>query len=265
LTASTVKIMQDGVIENGTAAMLDDYLDLSGNPTDNSGLSYLDPDDLRAAVVALNDLGFQVHVHAIGDRGVREALDAFAAARATGGEGHRRHTIAHLQVVHPDDVPRFADLGVVANAQPYWAMYEAQMVDLTLPVLGPQRSGWQYPWASLARTGARLAFGSDWPVSTPDPLAGIDVAVNRADPEKRGTTTPFLPDERLSLDAAIAAATSGSAYLHHLDDRTGVIAAGMAADLAAVDAPLFGPDAVPPAEASVTLTMVGGDVVHRTI
>ena len=265
LTASTVKIMQDGVIENGTAAMLDDYLDLSGNPTDNSGLSYLDPDDLRAAVVALNDLGFQVHVHAIGDRGVREALDAFAAARATGGEGHRRHTIAHLQVVHPDDVPRFADLGVVANAQPYWAMYEAQMVDLTLPVLGPQRSGWQYPWASLARTGARLAFGSDWPVSTPDPLAGIDVAVNRADPEKRGTTTPFLPDERLSLDAAIAAATSGSAYLHHLDDRTGVIAAGMAADLAVVDAPLFGPDAVPPAEASVTLTMVGGDVVHRTI
>lgn len=138
------------------------------------------------------------------------------------------------------------------------------MTDLTLPVLGPQRSGWQYPWASLRRSGARLAFGSDWPVSSPDPLQGIAVAVERRGADTPPDAGPLLPNERLTLDEALAAATRGSAWPHQLDDRTGVIAPGMAADLAAVDAPLLGDDAVPPADTHVALTVVGGQIVHRT-
>ncbi|HSK95435.1 MAG TPA: amidohydrolase [Euzebyales bacterium] len=263
LTASTVKIMQDGVVENATAAMLDPYLDASGVPTGDVGLSYVAPTLLAEAVTRLDRLGFQVHVHAIGDRAIREALDAFAAARRAGGTGDRRHTIAHVQVVDPDDLPRFADLDVVVTAQPLWAQPEPQMTDLTLPVLGHRRGGWQYPWASLLRSGAPLAFGSDWPVSSADPLQGIAVAIDRIGPDTPGGAQPFLPAERLTLDEALRAATSGSAHLHHLDDRTGTIAVGKEADLTVVGAPLFGDGACPPAEARVVLTLVAGETVYR--
>jgi predicted amidohydrolase YtcJ len=261
LVASTVKIMQDGVIENGTAAMLDPYLDLDGRPTANSGLRYVDTALLCEAVTRLDALGFQVHVHAIGDAAVRDALDAFAAARRAGGTG-ARHTIAHLQVIQPDDLPRFAELGVIANAQPYWAQLEPQMTSLTLPVLGPTRANLQYPWASLLAHGATLAFGSDWPVSTADPLWGIEVAVDRTDPEHR-EQTPFLPEQRVSLDAALHAATRGSAIVQDLDRTTGAVAPGMAADLAVLDGPLFGLDPRAPADLRVMLTMVDGEVVHQ--
>jgi hypothetical protein len=264
LAASTVKIMQDGVVENATAAMIEPYLDLSGAPTDRTGLSHVAPDLLAEAITRLDGLGFQVHVHAIGDRAIREGLDAFAAACPRDGAGDRRHTIAHVQVVHPDDLPRFAALDVVVTAQPLWAQLEPQMTELTLPVLGPRRSAWQYPWASLVRSGATLAFGSDWPVSSADPLQGIAVAIDRIGPDTPDGAGPFLPDERLTLDQALTAATRGSAYLHHLDDRTGTIEVGMAADLTVVGAPLFGRDACPPAEAQVVLTMVNGEIVHRT-
>jgi hypothetical protein len=262
LTATTVKIMLDGVVENGTAALLDPYLDLSGTPTVQRGLSYLAPDLLDQAVARLDALGFGVHVHAIGDRAIREALDAFAAARRANGISRRRHTIAHVQVVHPDDLPRFAALDVVVNAQPLWAQPEPQMTELTLPVLGPERGRTQYPWASLLRSGAALAFGSDWPVSSPDPLLGVAVAVDRRGPDTPPGAGAFLPGERLTLDQALTAATRGSADLHHLD-QTGVIAPGMAADIAVVDAPLVGDGARSPAGAQVVLTMVEGRIVHR--
>ena len=261
LTASTVKIMADGVVENGTAAMLDPYLDLEGRPTTNTGLRYVEPTLLRAVVARLDAQGFQVHVHAIGDAAVRDALDAFAAARAAGGTG-ARHTIAHLQVIQPDDLPRFAELGVIANAQPYWAQLEPQMTELTLPVLGPARADLQYPWAALLAHGATLAFGSDWPVSTADPLWGIEVAVNRTDPEHR-MQPPFLPEQRVSLDDALLAATRNSARVQGLDRFAGAVAPGMVADLAVLDGPLFGYEACAPADLRVALTMVAGEVVHR--
>jgi predicted amidohydrolase YtcJ len=263
LAVSTVKIMQDGVVETATAAMLEPYFDLSGAPTGNRGLSFVAPDLLGEAVTRLDALGFDVHVHAIGDRAIREALDAFELARRGGRAGGGRHTIAHVQVVHPDDLPRFAALDVVVNAQPLWAQNEPQMTDLTLPVLGPRRSEQQYPWASLLRSGARLAFGSDWPVSTPDPLQGIAVAVNRVGEDTPDGASPFLPEERLTLDQALMAATRGSAYLHRLDDRTGTIVPGMAADLVAVNVPLFGPDARAVTGARVAMTMIGGEIVYQ--
>ena len=149
-----------------------------------------------------------MHVHAIGDRAVREALDAFEGARPA---AERRHHIAHLQVVHPDDVPRFAELGVAANMQSLWACLDDQMVDLTLPFLGEERASWQYPFGALQRSGARLVAGSDWPVSTPNPLEAIHVAVNRwaHGEEGREGSEPFLPEQALDLETAFAAYTVG--------------------------------------------------------
>jgi predicted amidohydrolase YtcJ len=200
----------------------------------------------------------------LGDRAVRNALDAVAAARAANGMTDTRPHLAHIQVVHPDDLPRFAALGAVANAQPLWACHDPQMDVLTIPFLGPERATWQYPFASLLRSGARLAMGSDWSVSTPDPLVEIEVAVNRLlrhplidDP------APFLPAERITLEQAIRGFTMGSAYVNHLDDDTGSITIGKLADLAVVDRDLFAPDGGPIGDARILATFVGGAAVFE--
>ncbi|HUG89015.1 MAG TPA: amidohydrolase family protein, partial [Actinomycetota bacterium] len=169
-----------------------------------------------------------------------------------------RHTIAHIQVVHPDDVPRFGELDVIPNGQPYWACLEPQMVELTLPVLGPERSAQQYPFGSLLRTGARLAFGSDWTVSTADPLAEMAVAVSRRSPGE-GDTEVFLPEERLTPEEAIAAFTVGSSRVTRFDDVTGAIGPGRLADVAVVDRDILEPGAME--EARIALTIVGGEIV----
>ncbi len=258
-SAGSVKLMLDGVAETGTAALLDPYLDKCGCATSNRGTSFIDPKQLPAYVTELDALGFQCHFHALGDRAVRDALDAVEAARAANGPSDTRPHLAHLQVVHPDDVARFARLGAVANIQPLWAAHEPQMDELTIPFLGPERALWQYPFASLLRSGARLAAGSDWPVSSPDPLAGIHVAVNRVEPGGAGPV--FLPGERLDLAAALTAYTAGSAYANHLDD-TGRVTAGALADLVVLDRDPF---AAPPeeiGETRVALTYVGGKEVY---
>jgi predicted amidohydrolase YtcJ len=271
--AGTVKIMQDGVCENFTAAMLFPYLGAGAHVGDGTGLSYLDPDLLCRAVTKLDALGFQLHVHAIGDRAVRDALDAFSAARAANGNTGARHHIAHIQVVHPDDIPRFRRLGVTANAQPLWACHDRQMTELTIPFLGPERSSWQYPFGSLVRAGATLAIGSDWPVSTPDPTQLIHVAVNRSVPPNSSAAgtprgddilgaEPLLPTERLDLPTALAAATAGSAFVNGLDE-TGSIQPGFLADLVVLDRDLFGSPVSEIALAQAELTMVGGQVVYE--
>jgi len=257
LRATSVKIMQDGVLENFTAAVLEPYLDVAGRPTSNRGLSFVDPVALKGYVTRLDAAGFQVHFHAIGERAVREALDAIEAARQANGPTDGRHLIAHLQVIHPADLPRFRALGVVANAQPMWAFLGDQMTRLTIPFLGPERSGWQYPFRSLRRTGARLCMGSDWSVSSANPLLEIEVAVRRVSPFSRDDP-PFLPDEALDLPAALEAFTIGSAFANHLDAETGSLEVGKAADLVVLDRDLFAPDAGPIGEARVLLTLVEG-------
>lgn len=261
----TVKIMVDGIIENQTASMIAPYCGgcgAHGEPaSDNYGLDYVDRDLLTAALTELDSLGFQVHMHAIGDRAIRNALDAVEAAQSANGRTDRRHHIAHLQVIQPEDLARFGRLGVVANCQAYWAQSEPQMDELTVPYIGGERAALQYPFEGLRRAGARLAMGSDWPVTTANPLDQLEVAVRRIDPEYRDNA-PFLPDERLSLDDALSAFTSGSAYLNH-DDAGGTLAVGKRADLAVLDQDVFELDGRL-ADVSVVTTVASGAVVHRS-
>jgi predicted amidohydrolase YtcJ len=261
--ANTVKIMQDGVAENFTAGMLEPYHDPTGCHPHGSGLSYVDPVALLGYVTQLDALGFQVHVHAIGDRAVREALNAIEAARTANGWTDNRHHIAHLQVVHPDDVRRFAELDVTANMQGLWAAHEPQMDELTIPFIGPERTVRQYVFGDLARSGARLAAGSDWAVSSANPLRAIHVAVNRSLQGATGTEAePFLLAQGLELAEALAAYTIGSAYVNHLDDETGTIEPGKLADLVVLDRDPF---AVPKSEigsTGVLATYVQGDPVY---
>lgn len=260
--ATSVKLMVDGIVENQTAAMLQPYFDAHGLVTGNTGLSFIDPETLKQAVVRIDALGFQPHFHALGDRAVREALDAVEAARRANGWSDTRPHLAHLQVVHPDDLPRFRRLGALANVQAYWAVHEPQMDELTLPVLGPEVSRRQYPWRSLRRHGATLVMGSDWGVSTPDPLLQVEVAVTRISDLSRGEQPPFLPEERLELVDALTAFTAGSAYANHLDE-TGTLAVGRLADLAILGRDLFDIGAGPIGETRVLATFVGGDAVYE--
>jgi hypothetical protein len=264
-TAGTVKIMQDGVAENFSAGLLEPYLDSCGCQTGGRGPSYLDPDELTANVAALDALGFQVHFHAIGDRAVRECLDAVAAARAANGANDHRHHIAHIQIVHPDDVPRFAELGVTGNMQALWAAHEPQMDELTIPFLGAERSDRQYVFGDLLRSGARLAAGSDWAVSSANPLRALHVAVNRSLHGSTGADAePFLPGQGLSPAEAFAAYTIGSAFVNHLDDQTGSVQVGKLADLIVLDRDPITGDPADIATASVLATYVEGEPVYRS-
>ena len=256
---SAVKIMADGVVENGTAAMLEPYLGAAGESEHPTGIAFVGGQALTDAIIALDAAGFSAHVHVIGDRAVRDALDAFEAAAVANDWASRvptdarRHHLAHLQFVHPDDVARFAALGVTANMQALWACNEPQMRELTVPIVGPERAATQYPFASILHAEGsdarpRLCAGSDWPVSTPDPWQAIHVAVNRTlpadDPEH--DPEPLLAHEALTLAEALDAYTAGSAFINGRGpgdaEVTGVIEVGAVADLAATDRdPFAGP------------------------
>ena len=260
--ATSVKLMMDGVLENFTGAMLEPYLDGHGGTTDNRGLLQIDPAGLSTWVPRLDALGFQPHFHAIGDRAVRASLDAVEAARRANGPSDTRPHIAHIQVIHPDDIVRFRKLEVAANAQPFWAAHEDQMDVLTIPFIG-DRWRWQYPFRSLRAAGAVIAMGSDWSVTTANPLLEIEIAVERRYREPSGDRDVFLPDERIELMDALAAFTSGSAYVNHLDPETGTLEAGKLADLAILDRDLFDRGAGEIGEAQVVGTFVEGVAVFE--
>jgi predicted amidohydrolase YtcJ len=217
------------------------------------GLDMIDPGALPDIVTELDRRGFQCHFHAIGDRAVRNALDAVETARGRNGWTDNRHHIAHIQVVHPHDVSRFRRLGVAANAQALWACNETALVEMTNPFLGPERIRHQYPFGSLLEAGTVLAMGSDWSVSSADVMQQIAVATTRTPPGS-SDVAPFLPEERIRLTDALMAFTSGSAWVNHLDDERGVLTSGTIADLAVLDGNPF--DAGRP---------VWDHRVHRTI
>src|ERR1700761_2921612 len=263
--ATSVKMMLDGVCETFTAAMTEPY---TGHQ--DGGDLFIPEKEVATAVRLLSREGFQVHFHAIGDRAVTAALNAVASAGPVSSSQDLSHHISHLQLIRPGDVDRFADLGVVAISQPLWATHDPQMDDLTLPFVGPERAGWQYRIGTLARRGARLAFGSDWPVSSADPLQEIHVAVNRRLSARLGrpgtpeTDRPFLPAEALPLAQAVTAFTAGVAWVNHRAQELGSLQPGHRADLAVLSQDIF---ACPPAEigdTQVDLTIAGAQIVHAT-
>lgn len=205
LTAATVKVFVDGVIENHTAAMLAGYTDTPGD----RGLPNWDAAELTAAAVTFDKLGFQLHLHAIGDAATRTALDVFEAVESTNGARDRRPVIAHVQVVDPVDLPRFERLGVIANFEPLWAQLDPMMLDLTIPRLGPERERLQYPIRTLLES-ASVSFGSDWPVSSADWRPGVATAVTRQT-EQRVPEDGWTPAERIPLTDALEAYSSGVA------------------------------------------------------
>ena len=229
LTANTVKFFADGVVENETGALLEPYC----SSLHKHGMSVWGAEDLAEAVRAVDAAGFQVHIHAIGDAAVRQALDAIEHAVEANGPRDRRPVIAHAQLVDDADLDRFARLGIIPNMQPLWAQLDALMTVLTVPRLGAERADRQYRMRSIEASGARLAFGSDWPVSSGDPREGIAVAASRrtpaGDPVGGWTPQEILP-VALALDA-YSAAVAHQAFADATDAPWGRIEPGAAADL----------------------------------
>jgi predicted amidohydrolase YtcJ len=258
LRATMAKIFADGVIESHTAALLAPYLDTPGN----AGPMNVRPGLLDTLVTSLDSAGFQIHVHAIGDRAIRSTLDALELARQKNGVRDTRPTIAHLELIDPADVPRFRELGVAPNFQSLWAFEDSYIRDLTVPQLGPERSRWLYPINSVLKTGAVVVGGSDWPVSSMNPLEAIQVGVTRRDPGAPPGPA-WIPEETASLADLLAMYTINGAWLAHAEHETGSIEAGKSADLIVLDKNLF---AIPASEihaAHVLLTMLQGKVVWR--
>ena len=264
--ASTVKLMLDGVCETFTAAMSAPYLDGRGHPTGHRGRLFIDTETLDEAARRLAAEGFQLHFHAIGDRAVSTALDTLAGLPAEQRRAGRHH-LAHLQFIAPQDMGRFRALDAVANFQPLWACAEPLMEQMTLPFVGPGRAAWQYQIGSLARGGTRIAFGSDWPISSADPLQEMHVAVNRVKSERLGRAGepecehPFQPAQAITVDDAIGAFTSGVDWVNHEERAVGTLLPGLQADVAVLDQNLRAIPAGDIGGTSVVLTVANGEVV----
>ncbi|HEX9473665.1 MAG TPA: amidohydrolase [Steroidobacteraceae bacterium] len=261
LRADAVKIFADGVIEypTQTAALLEPYLDSHGHPSGNRGPTYYAPDKLNRIVGAADAAGFTVHIHAIGDRAVREALDAFADSRKHRGQLDNRDQIAHLELVDPADFPRFKQLGVIANFQLLWAERDPYIVKGTLPYLGPQRIPYLYPARSLRDAGALIAGGSDWNVSSFNPFEAMEHAVTRC--EKRGKE-PLLPEQGLGLQDILDAYTINAAFALRQERTTGSLEPGKRGDFIVLDRDIFAIDPFSLHETRVLATYLDGREVY---
>lgn len=235
LACDTIKFFADGVIEGATAAVVDGYTD----DPHNHGMPVWDWAELRACVAAVDALGFQPHIHAIGDEGLTEALNAIEHAQSVNGStSHARPVITHVQMLNPRDIPRFASLGVIANFESLWACNDPLQSELTAPRIGPEREMWQYPIRSILDAGGHISMGSDWPVSSHNPLECLEVSVTRMVP---GDTTigVWNPAERISVSEAISAYTAGCAYQAGREQSWGTIEVGKSADLVLLGMDVF--------------------------
>jgi predicted amidohydrolase YtcJ len=252
----SVKIFLDGVLEGETAALIEPYVGMHGH----RGELIVAPEELNAGVTRFDAMGLQVHMHAIGDRAVRAGLDAIAAARAANGPGDNRHHISHLQLIHVDDIERFAALDTAANFQALWAMPDDWITELNLPVLGEERVQGMYPIASVQRAGGRIVGGSDWNVSSANPLDAIETAVRRQD-AFAGDGPMLNENERVDLATMIDAYTINAAWLMHQEQRVGSIEVGKRADLVVLDRNLFEVPATAINDARVVETLLDGTTV----
>lgn len=268
IKASTVKIMQDGVMENYTAALLEPYI----VPSKTRGIPMVEAEFLKSAVTALDKSGFQVHFHAIGDRAIRQSLDAVEESMYENGQLDHRHHISHLQLIDPDDIGRFAELSVVANFQPLWAYVDDYITELTAPFLGEERMRWMYPIRSVQESGGKIAFGSDWSVSSANPFQQMETAVTRMSATEltplehklftASEATPLVIEESIDIASAIEAFTINAAFVNKSEHETGSIEVGKYADLVVLNQNLFEIDAKDISDTIALLTLFEGEIVH---
>lgn len=240
LQATAAKVLLDGNCENMTGAVHEAYV---GHPNEH-GILQFEPDELNQIAHLLHSREFDLHIHAVGDRAVTVALDALEPLANLGG---RRHQIAHIDLIRPNDIARMSTLGIIANVSPLWARLDPVLVETKLPLLTSSQQATHFAFGSLDRAGVELAFGSDWPVSTPNPFEAIHTAVNRTaapdDPhadDLRSLTEPLLPAEGISLSQALHAYTLSAARASGLDAFAGSIEVGKDADLVVLDRDPFG-------------------------
>jgi hypothetical protein len=250
--------MVDGVIESHTAAMLEPYSD---NPA-LKGKLFWDPQKYDSAVVELDKRGFQIFTHAIGDYGVRTALDAYEKAEKTNHTSGRRPRIEHIETITARDIPRFGELGVIASMQPLHANPNVNLFNVWVRNAGPERSSRGFAWHSIAVAGGKLAFGSDWPVVTLNPWVGVQLAVTRQTVEGK-PEGGFHPEQRVTLGEAIAGYTIDAAFAGRCEKTEGSLEPGKVADLIVVSQNLFDIDPHKIADTKVIMTMVGGRVVYQ--
>jgi predicted amidohydrolase YtcJ len=259
LKVHSAKFFIDGVLENRTAAMIEDYHDEQGG---NAPVMFGE-NHLRELFIAFDAARFQIHCHVIGDKAVRVALDALEAARDVNGAWPSLHQLAHVQCVDPDDIPRFARLGVMPNIQPLWARNEPSVTDVAVPIAGPRMARWIYPFRSLIDAGATCALSSDWGVSTLNPFKIMQTAITRQPPSKGRDYPAFLPEERMTLDECIKGYTVNAAAAAWRSADTGSLEFGKHADLIVLDQDLFAIDPYDIAATQVMLTLLGGREVYR--
>jgi hypothetical protein len=230
INMKSTKILIDGVIEGKTAALFENYVgeDFAGN-------AYIPLETYKEMVAAYDSAGFQVHVHACGDKGVNMTFDAFEHAIETNGKSDNRHHIVHLQLMDEKDVNRFKELDVIANLQTLWATPEDSYIsELTIPVLGEKRTEWIYPFGAIANSGAKLANGSDWPVTTLNPFPAMQVAVTRRGPDST-KREPWTPQHLMKLYDVVEGYTKGGAYLSFSEEMRGTISVGKEANFVILD------------------------------
>ncbi|MEH6589641.1 MAG: amidohydrolase [Halioglobus sp.] len=260
LQAGQVKFWSDGILESYTAMMLEPYSD----KPETLGLMMVPPEQMMEAGPILDKAGFALHIHTIGDAAARYALDAIEASQKANGKRDSRHQLVHVQMLNPDDVPRFAELGAIANFQPLWAYGDGYVIDINTPQMGPERMKQMYPIGAVANSGGRVAFGSDWSVSSANPFPAMEIAITRQDPET-STTPVFNPEQRISLEQAIAGYTIDAAFANLIDDTTGSVEVGKYADLIVVDRNLFEIPVGEISEASVSATLFEGEEVYGSL
>ena len=262
VSATAIKILVDGVATSYSAAMLEPYADRLDEGI--TGTPLIPQADLIDLVTRLDALGFQIHFHSIGDAATHYSLDALEVARIQNGQRDSRHHLSHIMVWDPTDFNRMADLDAIANFQALWASKGTHYDEITYVRMGEERSNYLYPINSLHKLGVKLAFGSDWYVTSSNPLLAIEVAVTRLEPDGN-TTEPLLPAEAIDLATAIRAATLGSAYGNFLNEDTGSIEVGKLADLIVIDTNLFDIPTSEIAEARVMLTLFEGEAVFGSL
>jgi predicted amidohydrolase YtcJ len=257
LTAKTIKFFADGVIEGGTAALLEPYT----NDPCYHGMPVWKWEEMTKAVIAMDLAGFQIHIHAIGDAGIRASLDALEAAIKTNPTWDRRPTIVHVQLLDPADLPRFTELGIIANFGPLWTRQDPMQAVSSAPRIGPERTDRQYLLRSLIDNGTRVAFGSDWPVTSEIPLEGIAVPVHRQTPDRK-PEGGWMPHEAITIQEAFQAYTHEVAYQAFEDNNWGTLAEGFNADFIVLDTNPFAIDPHDVPQIKVVQTYRNGEVIY---